>query len=341
MLFSVIIPVYKVEKYIFQALESLRTQSFTDWEAVIVDDGSPDASADICQKFCDMDSRFHLIHQENAGLSAARNTGMKHAKGEYLLYFDSDDYLGADFLAEFAKKIAICPVDIVCSGGYIQTFEDEVGNITEKISGYKDAPLEILSGINAYSYIIDRWEFVFCAPVWQRCYKRSFLEKHHLFFAHGRLHEDEQWTPRVFYLAETVSFTSYIGYYYRQRQGSIVMTLTEKNVSHLAQNIEDLCDFFTNNTCDNPVMGNAFFRPLIGLYNAWIFFDNYNAKMQKTARKLRIHNKLHKRIRTLPMYQYATWSIKMQLFVGEITCYLPFLRWPLIVAFKGVNFLRK
>ena len=90
---SVVIPVYKVEKYIFQALESLRTQSFTDWEAIIVDDGSPDASAEICSDFCNRDSRFKLVHQNNAGLSAARNTGMRYAAGEYICFFDSDDYL--------------------------------------------------------------------------------------------------------------------------------------------------------------------------------------------------------------------------------------------------------
>ena len=342
MLFSVIIPVYKVEKYIFQALESLRTQSFTDWEAIIVDDGSPDASADICREFCNKDSRFKLVHQENAGLSAARNTGMKYAQGEYIYFFDSDDYLKPEFLAEYAKQIKISAPDIVSSGSYIQALEEDNGNIIEKIFSYQDIPATVMHGHCAYAYINSHWLDIPGAPVCFRCYKHSFLKTHRFTFAHGRLHEDEEFTPRAFYCAQTVAFTAYAGYCYRQRKNSIMSTISAKNVEHLVQNVIDISGFFATKKCNTPQMAQTFLYPLAGQLNMWIFHKKYDAEMRTLARKLIIQNKLAKRIRALPMYQYATWGMKIRLFVGEMVCYLPFLRWPIkFAASIAINCAKK
>ena len=219
--------------------------------------------------------------------------------------------------------------------------EDDNGSIIEKSYSYNDRPITAISGDCAYTYIIAHWVVVPSAPVCLRCYKRSFLERNQLVFPHGRLHEDEEFTPRAFYYAQTVVFTTYAGYCYRQRQNSIMSTISAKNIEHVVQNIEDLCDFFVTKKCNTPHMAQAFLYPLIGIFNVWICFEKYDAEMRKLARKLIIQKQLAKRIKALPMYAHASLSLKARLFVGEITCYLPFLRWPLIVAFKVVNFLRK
>ena len=90
---SVIIPIYNVEKYLRRCLESVQNQTFQDWEAICVNDGSPDNSADIVREFAARDARFKLVNKENGGLSDARNAGMAVASGEYILYLDSDDFI--------------------------------------------------------------------------------------------------------------------------------------------------------------------------------------------------------------------------------------------------------
>ena len=90
---SIIIPIYNVEKYLRRCLESVQNQTFQDWEAICVNDGSPDNSADIVREFAARDARFKLVNKENGGLSDARNAGMAVASGEYILYLDSDDFI--------------------------------------------------------------------------------------------------------------------------------------------------------------------------------------------------------------------------------------------------------
>ena len=90
---SIIIPMYGVEKYLRRCLDSVLNQTFTDWQAICVDDGSPDKSGEIAEEYAKRDKRFVVIHKENGGLSDARNAGMPHATGDYILYIDSDDFI--------------------------------------------------------------------------------------------------------------------------------------------------------------------------------------------------------------------------------------------------------
>ena len=96
--FSVIVPVYNVEQYLIRCLESLRRQTFEGYEAILVDDGSTDRSGAICDRYADMDSRFRVIHRQNGGLAAARNTGLDKAQGAYIMFLDSDDDLEKEAL---------------------------------------------------------------------------------------------------------------------------------------------------------------------------------------------------------------------------------------------------
>ena len=106
--FTIIIPVYNAEKYLKMALDSVLAQSFQDWECICIDDGSKDGSANILDSYALSDERFKIIHQDNGGEGAARNAGLKIAKGEYVALVDSDDVLG-DFTAHWAKqKHAFC-----------------------------------------------------------------------------------------------------------------------------------------------------------------------------------------------------------------------------------------
>ena len=113
MIFSIIIPVYNVEKYLSQCLDSILNQDFTDFELILVDDGSTDRSGEICDQYKSKDSRVNVIHQENSGQATARNAGTKASKGEYIIYIDSDDFIiSNDFLSELYSSINNNKVDL-------------------------------------------------------------------------------------------------------------------------------------------------------------------------------------------------------------------------------------
>lgn len=109
---SVIVPVYKVEKYLAECLDSIAAQDFKAWECILVDDGSPDGSGAICDEYARRDSRFVVIHQENAGLSAARNAGMRVARGRYFSFIDSDDWVAPNFLSTLLRLLVDNDADV-------------------------------------------------------------------------------------------------------------------------------------------------------------------------------------------------------------------------------------
>ena len=117
---TVVIPAYNAEKYIEETFDSLRAQTLTDWEALIVDDGSTDATAQIAEKASHADARFRLLRQENAGVSAARNHGLSEAQGTYILFLDSDDTLTADSLRAFCGTLDRTGADAAI--GRLQSF---------------------------------------------------------------------------------------------------------------------------------------------------------------------------------------------------------------------------
>ena len=127
MLFSIVVPVYKVEKYLKCCVESILTQSFSDFELILVDDGSPDNCPQICDDYAKQDERVKVVHKSNGGLVSARKAGVKVANGEFIVNIDGDDYIKQGYLQEFAKAINQYNADVVCLG-YV---EDCEGNIKE------------------------------------------------------------------------------------------------------------------------------------------------------------------------------------------------------------------
>lgn len=110
---SIICPVYKAENYLHQCIDSILAQTFTDWELILVDDGSPDSSGEICDKYANQDRRIRTIHKQNEGVSVARQTGLEVAHGEYVIHVDSDDWVEPNMLEELYKKAKQDDADIV------------------------------------------------------------------------------------------------------------------------------------------------------------------------------------------------------------------------------------
>ena len=141
MLFSIIVPVYKVEKYLKYCIDSILTQSFSDFELILVDDGSPDNCPKICDDYAKQDNRVRVVHKQNAGLVSARKAGLKVAQGEFVVNIDGDDYVKQGYLQEFAKAIKDYNADVVCVG-FVQDCEGQTEDNKDfvGIEGFYDRP---------------------------------------------------------------------------------------------------------------------------------------------------------------------------------------------------------
>ncbi|MBR1850495.1 MAG: glycosyltransferase [Bacteroidales bacterium] len=232
MRFSVVIPVYNVERYLGQCLDSVVGQNFDDWEAICIDDGSTDRSADLAAHYAANDKRITLLRQPNAGLSAARNAGLKAAKGEYVLFVDSDDYLETNTLELLNSQID--GQDMLCFGGWR--------------GDKKESPAaeQFATGWDYYNHhALERREFPFVCVV-LRCYRRSFLVDNDLWFKEGLLHEDNHFTPRACLAAGRTSVLAAPLYHYRLREDSITATRTLRSRQAMLRIANDLSALFAN-----------------------------------------------------------------------------------------------
>lgn len=237
MKFSIIIPVYNVEPYLRDCLDSVLQQSFADWEAVCVNDGSTDNSAAILEEYGHKDGRFKIVNQPNGGLSAARNTGLKAAAGEYVLFLDSDDWLESNALEKVSESLT--DEDMLCFSGR---------RFFEKEGRYHEAdqlkPQEYTTGMDYYNEnALAVRDFAFVCVV-LRAYKREFLLSHDLWFKEGIFHEDNLFTPFACYYAEKVKVINDCLYDYRVRANSITTTGNVKRLRDLLGTANTLAAFF-------------------------------------------------------------------------------------------------
>lgn len=221
---SIIVPVYNVEEYLNACVESALKLT-VDAEILLVDDGSTDGSGALCDAWAQKDNRVRVIHQENGGLSAARNTGIRNAKGEYLLFLDSDDLLNA---AETERLLVqLGEHTDVALGIYENYYEDrlERENCEALLTVLGDRPTEeMLAAVPADG------SSCYMVAVRFLC-RRSFLLEHDLLFLPGIYHEDEEWTQRLLCRAPRVLVTDCAFYYYRQaRAGSITANVKAKHL---------------------------------------------------------------------------------------------------------------
>jgi len=221
---SVIVPVYNVEKYIRQCVESVRGQTYTNLECILVDDGSPDSSIQIAKDIVGADSRFRIVTQENAGLGAARNTGIATAQGDFLTFLDSDDWLDANFLEILQAKQVQGDFDVV-SARYTRV--SERGDF---ISRQVDQPLpDIGRPLTDYEKVLGVFvPSISCA----RLYRLAFLRDIAAAFPPTRVpHEDMFFTYKVLHRAERLAEVDSTFYQWRQRENSLSSTVSEEHLA--------------------------------------------------------------------------------------------------------------
>jgi len=215
---SIVMPVYNVEAYVGEAVSSIFAQTMQDFELILIDDGSTDASIEIALAQCLNDPRVHVIRQFNQGLSAARNRGMELAQGEYIYLFDSDDLLEADAFAKCIDWARRLDLDLVAFSGEAFSNEEEISQPFE--NAQKPDLLEPCSGEDLFVKLNEIEAF---SP--QCClylFRRKLLDSMPLRFDEGYLHEDEGFTPDLFCIAKRTLSLSARFFKKRQRSNSIM-----------------------------------------------------------------------------------------------------------------------
>lgn len=222
---SVIVPIYRVEKYLPACIDSILNQTFTDFELILVDDGSPDRCPEICDETAKRDARVRAIHQANQGLSAARNAGIEVAHGAWLSFVDSDDYIAPDFLETLHDAAVRAGADCVLCGVQLT---DEAG---QKIG----QPLSVADGVRTGRSILEtlcRAPEITYLVAWNKLYRRDVFQT--LRYPVGMQNEDTYLAAELFDTVQTVICVSKPMYFYRQRADSIMHTaVTTRNLDRM------------------------------------------------------------------------------------------------------------
>lgn len=209
-LITVVIPIYNTEKYLTECVDSVRKQTYTNIEIILVDDGSPDRAPILCDEYAAVDSRIRVIHKKNGGLSSARNAGIKEANGSFVTFVDSDDVVHARMIEKMYLLHEKYDADIV-----------KIGLLETTVAKHEEtASTEIVvDPITAMNRIYTDKPEIVCA-----CGKLFKIELfQHLLFPEGIIHEDEFLMPKLFHRANKIVLSDEILYYYMQRENGSIM----------------------------------------------------------------------------------------------------------------------
>lgn len=255
---SVIIPVYNVEKYLRRCLDSVLNQAFSDWEAICVNDGSPDNSADILKEYAERDARFKIVTKENGGLSDARNAGMRVAEGDFILFLDSDDFIHPQTM-EIAYFLATRDGSDIVSFTYDRIYRPQLmiryklGLNTDNVvpgrihKRYNLANIKTLVTDDVYAYATEsahnpfnpkrKWLIKHC-QVWKNLYRRELISDTP--FIKGILFEDFPWWSAIMLKNPRVTIAPLPLYFYIPNFGGIVLSAKQLRILH------SLCDGIEN-----------------------------------------------------------------------------------------------
>lgn len=233
-LISVVIPVYNVENYLVQCLDSVLSQTYDNFEVVLVDDGSTDGSGKLCDEYAAKDARFKVYHKPNGGLSDARNFGVAHAKAELISFIDSDDYVTADYLECLWHLMDIFGCDISCA---------------DRMSVSDGVPAR-LKNVAVTEVELDRaksLERICCTSfgAWARLYNKQILLKHP--FPVGKLYEDIATIHKLIDECGSVAFSDKLVYFWMQREGSITHSGISEKQLDLFWALDELYNYMYKN----------------------------------------------------------------------------------------------
>lgn len=267
---SIVVPIYNVEQYLRECLESLYKIDKIDCEIILVNDGSKDNSKRIMEEFYNLyPKRTVIVDKENGGLSSARNAGMKVAKGKYISFIDSDDFIDVDEYTKFFLEGAKADLDVMVGNMRYYTPE-KTGDPLFRSDLVKNSGT--LTGIEFFWELFEKPK-CFREEVVDDIYKRDFLIKNNLWFNEEIVHEDSEFTPLVYLKAKKVRYIDRAFYFYRQRTGSIMNKVSEKSMVSL----EKICEkFFEEYKNIDSKMGKETLAKLILSFYSVVIYKRYN-----------------------------------------------------------------
>lgn len=297
--FSVIIPIYNVENYLHKCLDSLINQTFGYFECILVCDDSTDNSTAIAYEYAKKDKRFKITCQSNTGLSLARNIGVDSAKGDYLLFLDSDDYYDLNLLKKLHEEIK--------NEDLIRFQVREVFNDYSK--EWKETPFAG-TGVEVFSEIIN---FHYIEPAWAYCYKKSFYDDNNFKFKERCIAEDYGLIPLIIARASKVKIISFIGYNYVQRENSMMST---NDYSKKIQKMNDMIK-----------QAKWLYREFSNINNKELFmmFINNSLIYYSTTLKYCDYKKYKKKLRNMNVYDSIpsdSYKRKIKKFLIKLNAYL-------------------
>ena len=271
MRFSIIIPVYNVERYLQECVKSVLEQSFQNFEIILVDDGSKDNSGKLCDELSEKNDTIKVIHKENGGLSDARNFGIKEAKGEYLVFLDSDDFWDdTEFLEKLNEIIQKKEKDLIIIG--LKKYFESTNRIEEKDN-------EKLNNNESIEELLKNNLYKACAC--SKIIKRNIVIENNLYFPKGRLSEDIEWCARVLKVIDLNKIYYFPNnvYVYRQRENSI-----SKKVDDLF--IKDIYEMIKNETIYNDDKENIVNSYLAYEYSVLLGWTSLKCKDKDLKKKV-------------------------------------------------------
>jgi len=238
---SVVMPVYNVEKYLANTLDSLLKQTMKDFEIICINDGSKDRSLDILHEYEKKDPRIKVIDKTNEGPSVARNLGMNEAKGEFISFIDSDDWVSENFLEALYSAAKKYNSDIACCG-FIRHSRKQTKRLVYKKEEFITDSYEKFCATR-----VPQWSYI-----WNKIYKRKKLLQNNLEFPVGRVFEDICWSIKAVHYLNGVVTVPDCYYYYRKNPTSIVSTKSAKNISDCVAAEKEMFDFAKENNLTLP-----------------------------------------------------------------------------------------
>ena len=240
---SLIIPMYNVEKYIEDCLDSVINQNYQHYEIIIIDDGSTDNSLIKAQKMMENSTQpFSIYQKPNGGLSDARNYGLKKAQGEYVIFIDSDDYVSKELISCSVQAAKKSNADIVCFA---------LEEVTEENKIIRYAPANASLPLGSYKLNEEKNLISSSLPnAWNKLIKKSLFIDNDIEFPRGLWYEDLATCPKLFFFAQKITFIEDALYYYRQREGAITTTFSLK-VMDIYDVLNIISAFFKEHTYEN------------------------------------------------------------------------------------------
>lgn len=254
MRFSIILPIYNVEKYLKECVDSILKQTFRDYEIILVDDGSTDGSPELCDKLAETYDFIRVIHKANGGAADSRNVGLKSAIGDYIIFIDSDDFILSEHFLEDVNNSFSENVDMVLYK--YSKFFDDTKNLAECNFSYESAKLK-------ENYADKIYELVkadaFFGMAWIRAIRKDILLDNQIFFETGLTGEDMDWNYELMLNVSNIELLDNIYIAYRQRSGSVTASYKIKNLEdfiHIVEVWSEKLRFIENNTLKKALLGS-------------------------------------------------------------------------------------